>query len=239
LKNQFPLLGNLRNGLWYSPSYEDTCYFKSTDGHTYKWDFSLARLNVNVLKSAIVAGGVIIADSTRRGKSFPDALSKTIPIWCAVLNGFMAKHFVGGDACGAMSSAGTSVHLPPFLSPSEEAQINSNIPRWIASLDAIKDNLMSHITSVSSSLKVVYKPLRPVFVCPSYDIDAVVLEVQSLVAEGYLPVVCVSVSNCDLSAEEHRERHSWSYMQGAGDDEESWSQGLRPEVMWKHIGEAN
>lgn len=28
----------------------------------------------------------IIVDSTRRGKSMPDALSKTIPIWCAVIN---------------------------------------------------------------------------------------------------------------------------------------------------------
>ena len=28
----------------------------------------------------------IIVDSTRRGKRLPDALSKTIPIWCAVLN---------------------------------------------------------------------------------------------------------------------------------------------------------
>ena len=28
----------------------------------------------------------IIVDSTRRGKRMPDALSKTIPIWCAVLN---------------------------------------------------------------------------------------------------------------------------------------------------------
>lgn len=28
----------------------------------------------------------IVVDSTRRGKSMPDALSKTIPIWCAVIN---------------------------------------------------------------------------------------------------------------------------------------------------------
>lgn len=28
----------------------------------------------------------IIVDSTRRGKSMPDALAKTIPIWCTVIN---------------------------------------------------------------------------------------------------------------------------------------------------------
>ncbi len=31
-------------------------------------------------------GSCVIVDSTRRGKSMPDALSKTIPIWCAVIN---------------------------------------------------------------------------------------------------------------------------------------------------------
>lgn len=31
-------------------------------------------------------GGCIIVDSTRRGKRFPDSMSKTIPIWTCVLN---------------------------------------------------------------------------------------------------------------------------------------------------------
>ena len=33
----------------------------------------------------------IIVDSTRRGKRMPDALSKTVPIWCAVLNRLLFK----------------------------------------------------------------------------------------------------------------------------------------------------
>jgi hypothetical protein len=28
----------------------------------------------------------VLVDSTRRGKRIPDALSKTVPIWCAVIN---------------------------------------------------------------------------------------------------------------------------------------------------------
>jgi tRNA A64-2'-O-ribosylphosphate transferase len=28
----------------------------------------------------------IVVDSTRRGKRYPDALSKTVPIWCATIN---------------------------------------------------------------------------------------------------------------------------------------------------------
>ena len=31
-------------------------------------------------------GGCFIVDSTRKGKRFPDSMSKTIPIWTCVLN---------------------------------------------------------------------------------------------------------------------------------------------------------
>ena len=44
--------------------------------------------------SCLITGPVyrcIIVDSTRRGKRMPDALSKTIPIWCAVLNRLLFK----------------------------------------------------------------------------------------------------------------------------------------------------
>ena len=33
----------------------------------------------------------ILVDSTRRGKRMPDALSKTVPIWCAVINRFVSE----------------------------------------------------------------------------------------------------------------------------------------------------
>ena len=28
---------------------------------------------------------------------------------------------------------------------------------------------------------------------------------------------------------------SWTYLQGAGDDEENWARGLAPELFWKHV----
>lgn len=31
-------------------------------------------------------GGCFIVDSTRKGKRFPDSMSKTIPIWTCILN---------------------------------------------------------------------------------------------------------------------------------------------------------
>ena len=67
----FPVLANLRCGLWYVPEPAGTCYFKSTDGHFGKWAFSLTRLNLHVACLAAREGGVLIVDATRRGKTFP------------------------------------------------------------------------------------------------------------------------------------------------------------------------
>ncbi|THU52410.1 hypothetical protein C4D60_Mb10t03700 [Musa balbisiana] len=81
-----PLVANLRCGLWYAPRFEATCYFKSTDGHTNNWCFSTSRLNLHLARLAGQRGGCLIVDSTRKGKRFPDSMSKTIPIWACVIN---------------------------------------------------------------------------------------------------------------------------------------------------------
>lgn len=66
-----PVFANLRCGLWYVQQAQHTCYFKSTDGHCGQWSFSTTRLNLHVAKAAAAAGGAIIVDATRRGKTFP------------------------------------------------------------------------------------------------------------------------------------------------------------------------
>lgn len=83
---ELPLIANLRCGLWYSSHFDATCYFKSTDGHAGNWSFNPTRLNIHVATLAVEKGGCIIVDATRRGKRFPDSMSKTIPIWTCVLN---------------------------------------------------------------------------------------------------------------------------------------------------------
>jgi len=99
----WPVYGNRRCGAWYVPpdassssssssSYTRLCYFKSTDGHVNKWGFSFARLNLHVALDAVRHGGCVVVDATRRGKMFPDALSKTVPIWCAVVNTAVALY---------------------------------------------------------------------------------------------------------------------------------------------------
>lgn len=38
-----------------------------------------------------ICDSILIVDSTRQGKRLPDALAKTIPIWCAVVNRTVLK----------------------------------------------------------------------------------------------------------------------------------------------------
>ncbi|KAK5828857.1 tRNA A64-2'-O-ribosylphosphate transferase [Linnemannia elongata] len=91
---QFPVIANERCGTWYvhpSKIHKPGVYFKSTDGHTGIWDFNLRRYNPHLISTIIRHGGCIIVDSTRKGKRVPDALSKTIPIWCATINNAVRK----------------------------------------------------------------------------------------------------------------------------------------------------
>ena len=48
---QLPLVANERCGSWYIPPARKTgsAYFKSTDGHTGQWGFSLRRLNLQII----------------------------------------------------------------------------------------------------------------------------------------------------------------------------------------------
>lgn len=71
LRPKLPVIANLRCGAWYVPRPDATCYYKSTDGHSGVWAFSLTRLNWHVALLAAEKGGAYIVDATRRGKTFP------------------------------------------------------------------------------------------------------------------------------------------------------------------------
>jgi hypothetical protein len=78
-------------------------------------------------------GRIILVDSTRAGKRIPDALSKTVSIWCAVLNraSFRASPQL------ASSEWDTSLYTPPgVVSIQEHAQIESRLDQWAESLVA-------------------------------------------------------------------------------------------------------
>lgn len=205
----YPIVGNLRNGLWYYPRFDDTCYFKSTDGHSYQWSFSFNRLNLSLLNLLHESDGVVIVDSTRFGKPFPDSLSKTIPIWCSVWNLYF---FSESYLC-----------LPPFIPPSEVDQIEKLLNKW-------KEELKCHLNSLNDIPKIK-KPLKCYWINQSkYNYDKVHLNTCD-----YHSIICVNASKGDDY--NNRIFYSWDYIAGAGDDEERWNKGLKPEIMYKHVEE--
>ncbi|KAL1974577.1 hypothetical protein VTN31DRAFT_4781 [Thermomyces dupontii] len=206
-----PLVANERCGSWYIKPDRKACsvYFKSTDGHSGEWKFSTRRLNLQVLSVAREYGGCVIVDSTRRGKLMPDALSKTIPIWCAVLNRTLFPS----------ESAFHAVQFPPnYLGSSEESQIEQRIDGFV---EAFKD-LKLDIEGLKQSLG---KPIKIAWANQSYFHPA-----DAAKGSDYQLFVLCSASKRVHGAE----ISEGGYIQGAGDDSEGWSHGLTPSVFWKN-----
>ncbi|KAL1967635.1 hypothetical protein VTN77DRAFT_2892 [Rasamsonia byssochlamydoides] len=206
-----PLIANERCGSWYIPPERKagSAYFKSTDGHTGQWDFSFRRLNLQILPIAREHGGCIIVDSTRRGKLMPDALSKTVPIWCAVMNRALFPSETGLHA----------VQFPPnYLGESEEYQIEKRIDGFVKSLKELKLDLDELRRSLG-------KPIRIAWANQAYFYPT---DLQK--GDDYTLFVLCSASKRVHGAE----ISEGGYIQGAGDDSEGWSHGLTPPVFWEN-----
>ncbi|KAH7855854.1 hypothetical protein Vadar_029736 [Vaccinium darrowii] len=244
---ELPLLANLRCGLWYSSQFQSSCYFKSTDGHTNNWSFNTSRLNLHVAVLAGQKGGCIIVDSTRKGKRFPDSMSKTIPIWTCVLNRSiknhrMRVHEVGIQVHGHESNTycqhtedtgqvlpdwDCSLHLPLWVSETEKTAIEERLDVWTKQLESSGADILS----LASSLK---KPLRPLWISQKTVIW--LNEVPECSSWDFTPIILVSASSSSGNFQ-HRttSEFSWNYIPGAGDDEESWARGLSPSLFWNHV----
>ncbi|KAK6944912.1 Rit1, DUSP-like domain [Dillenia turbinata] len=241
---ELPLLANLRCGLWYSPKFDSTCYFKSTDGHQNNWSFNISRLNLHVARLAGQKGGCIIVDSTRKGKRFPDSMSKTIPIWCCVLNRAIRNYLIRlrGNKMGEEElnvcdqNAETvqhtdidwdhSLHLPLWVPKTEKASIEDRLEQWTNELETSG----ADIASLAASLK---KPLRPLWISQKSVIW--LNEVPESDSWDFTPIILLSASSSS-GVFQHRttSEFSWNYISGAGDDEESWARGLSPILFWSH-----
>lgn len=152
-----PLIPNRRSGCWYVPNYKESVYFKSTDGHYGQWDFNLGRLNLHIIPVILEAKGVIIVDITRKGKRFPDSLSKTIPIWCCVLNRARNVVFPNENE----EKLDEVLHVPPSaVSGNESSQIEEL-------LNDMVERFIRNAGDTLDQLKSLKKPLRPLWVCPT------------------------------------------------------------------------
>ncbi|KGQ10221.1 hypothetical protein BBAD15_g4438 [Beauveria bassiana D1-5] len=216
LNTRRPLIANERCGSWYvrPENKGGSAYFKSTDGHERAWKFSTRRLNLHIVELAEKHDGVIIVDSTRRGKRMPDALSTTIPVWCAVLNRVLLPQH----------PLSQKLFLPPSLPPTTHAQITALLPGFVASLEALTLPLPRGLS----------KPLRPLWitqdsVLPGEEDDGED-KGSSAIFEDYRPVICCTASRRVAGSE----MEEGGYIQGAGDDTENWAHGLTPPVFWAH-----
>lgn len=232
-----PLVANERCGSWYVPPGRKaaSAYFKSTDGHAGQWSFSTRRLNLHLLLDVIAAaaaaenwgggreggcgggggGGCVVVDSTRRGKGMPDALSKTVPVWCCVVN-----RVVFPDR-----TAWHALHLPPAaVGESERSQIEARIPAFVDSFLALEVDL----APLRGRLK---KPLRPVW--RTQDDGLPEGEELALRDGEFYPVVCCTSSRRVVGAE----MSEAGYIQGAADDTENWAHGLTAQIWWRHADE--
>ena len=78
-----------------------------------------------VVHGLMFEGRCVIVDSTRRGKSMPDALSKTVPIWTCVLNRHLFPNLPESH----------ELRTPPnVISQSEHSQIESRIEGFVQQL---------------------------------------------------------------------------------------------------------
>ncbi|CAG8661712.1 7719_t:CDS:2 [Acaulospora colombiana] len=169
-------------------------YFKSTDGHFGQWSFNLRRANLHLLPLICEHGG---------GKSMPDALSKTVPLWCAVINACLSSQ--GGLSDQEWEKNGRLFIPPKTVSDSEKDQMEKLIPK-----------LAKTLSESSFVLPSIDKPLKPFWITPQ---SAIPSFDQSI---GFFPMICISASRQVADGLQRRTNY-YTYVQGSGDDHESWS----------------
>lgn len=87
---------------------------------------------------------IILVDSTRSGKRIPDALSKTVPIWCAVINRAMLILHPDITKTNTLNNWDTTLYTPPScVSMQEHHQIEQRLDSWANNL-AVITSLMAH-----------------------------------------------------------------------------------------------
>jgi len=218
----YPLIANERCGSWYIDREETSCdgsvYFKSTDGHFGKWSFSVKRNNFHLLDILHRSKGCLIVDATRRGKSMPDSLSKTIPIWCCVVNRAVDT-FRQREGLSQPLEWDTQLYTSPKVTPPQEKAAIEEL------VDSFVDTLLRSGLVTKNVCDKLQKPLRPFW----YTQETLFVEAPVFEEAPFFPVICVSASSVQV-----QRIKGASYIQGAADDEDSWAMGLTWEVFWKH-----
>ena len=139
----------------------------------------------------------------------PDALSKTVPIWIAVLNRLLFPEY--SDAARLRTPEGV-------VSRSEHACIEERISSFVSEVESLQLDKQSLRAMLGG------KPLEPVWVTPESALPISVPES----AERNLTVLCTASGRTSF------DRSVSNYVQGAADDSESWALGLDAKRFWEN-----
>eukprot|EP00923_Selenidium_pygospionis_P051772 GHVN01089740.1.p1 GENE.GHVN01089740.1~~GHVN01089740.1.p1 ORF type:complete len:393 (+),score=47.49 GHVN01089740.1:227-1405(+) len=169
-------------------------------------------------------------------------MSTTIPVWCAVINSVVHQR-------AEQAKKGSNpplVFFPPWKTSSEMDHITANMDRYCRMcLDVIPEDSLQQIAEGIGKrrlLPVWSKGERIIF--PTALPDTCSLSEVDLAT--YFPVVCMCASSMESSTmmgsgetavQQATLKWSWGsfhYVQGAADDEESWSMGLTAHVFWSN-----
>lgn len=149
----------------------------------------------------------------------PDSLSKTVPVWCCVLNRTLFPELTGSH----------DLYVPPnVVSESERSQMLSRVPDFVDSLKQLNLDMAGLRAQIS-------KPIRPTWFTQEtnlshyHDSNDDDDDDGGRIFESFRPVICCTSSRRITDGE--MSGHS-GYVQGAGDDTENWAHGLTPPVFW-------
>jgi len=255
----FPWLPNKNCGSWYLPPDDITTsievYFKSSDGHiTSDYAFSLKRLNLPLIELLHQVNSCFLVDSSVR-KILPDSFSRTIPVWCCVMNRIVQRYREeelllcdennthGYDAADR-AQWDTSLYTPAsIVSPEEYVEI-------LALIDSRVELLYSSKAIVNPSwlVRTLNKPLRPMWIAEGqvqrYTNS---LHLSSFDDGNYLTIICCNPSYYSegSSSKNHihwvnhsnsndETRFGYYYTPGAADDDSEWGRNLSPILFWSN-----
>ena len=252
-QHHWPWLPNKNCGLWYLSgdvsSNNTEVYFKSTDGHVNTYAISLKRLNIQLLELLHKFNGCFLVDSSVR-KILPDSFSRTIPIWCCVINRIVQRYrneFGIKNNCSRDDDNqwDTELYTPSsIISPEEHAQISSLIDSRVELLYQSKA-----IVDPQRLVDIMTKPVRAYWIANgSMQNDtnsSTSLSSSTIDSEKYLTIMCCNPSfyaskshiewiNCSNNNDKKDDENGYYYTPGAADDDSSWGRGLTRTLFWEN-----
>lgn len=149
----------------------------------------------------------------------PDSFSKTVPIWCCILN-----NAIFNDA---------TLFLPNnTIADSEKHQIIERVPIFTEKLIKSGALELSDANGVIMRSKIK-KKLLPLWISPD-SIDSFDASYLDEIKEQFYPIICCTASSITQDNTDYR--NGYTYVQGAADDHEEWAiPEFTPNLLWNNI----